>query len=401
MSSEPPGMSSELGGLRIAGEPASSMLADPDFTGTIIAHFATCAGPGRALACDDTSGEVTRLTAGCLELARNALDRRRTPTEADLAPVAEAAARWAEAGVALEAVLQLLHESVRMAWRRIAGEAGAPDTEHVRAAAELFGSVLGKITVAAAGAYEGVLALVVETPPASAPERRPQPSPPSTETPAFGGDTSLSFVVLAVHVSTEPDGQRRSTAHDRRLRAQIRAELTRACGPTTLSVLTPDGGTVLLPGTPARDRVDELVDRLSRAADLPVYAAAVPAAALDLAEASHQAHELLDLALRLRLPPGVHRIDELVFEYQVTRPGWGREGLADLLAPLARAPELLLTLETHIDTDLSRKQTALRLDVHPNTVDYRLRRIADLTGLDPSRQDGLRVLETALLSTRL
>ncbi|WP_278259376.1 helix-turn-helix domain-containing protein [Nocardioides convexus] len=37
------------------------------------------------------------------------------------------------------------------------------------------------------------------------------------------------------------------------------------------------------------------------------------------------------------------------------------------------------------------------MSVHPNTVDYRLRRVADLVGLDPWTADGLALLRAGLL----
>ena len=52
-------------------------------------------------------------------------------------------------------------------------------------------------------------------------------------------------------------------------------------------------------------------------------------------------------------------------------------------------------LDTHLHT------LAAALHVHPNTLDYRLRRIVELTGLDPSTTRGLQLLGAALASRRL
>jgi DNA-binding PucR family transcriptional regulator len=43
-----------------------------------------------------------------------------------------------------------------------------------------------------------------------------------------------------------------------------------------------------------------------------------------------------------------------------------------------------------------RRRTARRLALHPNTVDNRLARVAELTGLDPSTPRGVTLLVTAL-----
>uniref|UniRef100_UPI003F84E5CD helix-turn-helix domain-containing protein n=1 Tax=Actinosynnema sp. TaxID=1872144 RepID=UPI003F84E5CD len=58
------------------------------------------------------------------------------------------------------------------------------------------------------------------------------------------------------------------------------------------------------------------------------------------------------------------------------------------------------TLEVHLALDLDRRATAARLHLHPNTVDYRLRRIHRLTGLSPTRPQDCRSLAAALVARR-
>ncbi|MET9341736.1 helix-turn-helix domain-containing protein [Nonomuraea sp. NPDC003804] len=74
--------------------------------------------------------------------------------------------------------------------------------------------------------------------------------------------------------------------------------------------------------------------------------------------------------------------------------------LAALLAPLDAHPELLLTLETHLRHGRSRRATADALHLHPNTVDYRLRRVAALTGLDPADDGDVQRVGAALAARR-
>jgi DNA-binding PucR family transcriptional regulator len=61
-----------------------------------------------------------------------------------------------------------------------------------------------------------------------------------------------------------------------------------------------------------------------------------------------------------------------------------------------RAGALTQTLRAYAACDLNVARTAERLTVHPNTVHYRLSRIATLTGRDPRRFDDLAELLTAL-----
>jgi DNA-binding PucR family transcriptional regulator len=57
---------------------------------------------------------------------------------------------------------------------------------------------------------------------------------------------------------------------------------------------------------------------------------------------------------------------------------------------------LALTLRTYADCDMNVAQTAKRLTVHPNTVHYRLGRIATMSGYDPRRFADLAELLTAV-----
>ncbi|WP_425555937.1 PucR family transcriptional regulator [Kitasatospora nipponensis] len=94
--------------------------------------------------------------------------------------------------------------------------------------------------------------------------------------------------------------------------------------------------------------------------------------------------------------PGLYLLDDVLLEYQLSRPSPARDRLAALLAPLARRPELLDTLRTFLACGLDRRQAAARLQVHPNTVDYRLRRATELTGLDAARGADQLTLRAAL-----
>ncbi|MEU8589242.1 helix-turn-helix domain-containing protein [Streptomyces sp. NPDC048664] len=58
---------------------------------------------------------------------------------------------------------------------------------------------------------------------------------------------------------------------------------------------------------------------------------------------------------------------------------------------------LLRTLETYLSHDGSWTRTAAALDLHVNTVHYRIRRVEDLTGRDLSRLGDRLDLRTALL----
>jgi DNA-binding PucR family transcriptional regulator len=54
------------------------------------------------------------------------------------------------------------------------------------------------------------------------------------------------------------------------------------------------------------------------------------------------------------------------------------------------------TLATFVECDLDRRASAARLHIHPNTLDYRLRRIRELASLELDRPDDLALVSLAL-----
>jgi DNA-binding PucR family transcriptional regulator len=75
---------------------------------------------------------------------------------------------------------------------------------------------------------------------------------------------------------------------------------------------------------------------------------------------------------------------------------------AEVMRPLADAgPALTETLDAFLDSGGAIEACARKLFVHPNTVRYRLRRIADFTGRDPTVPRDAYVLRVASTVGRL
>jgi DNA-binding PucR family transcriptional regulator len=71
------------------------------------------------------------------------------------------------------------------------------------------------------------------------------------------------------------------------------------------------------------------------------------------------------------------------------------------IAPLAANDELRNTLEVYLEGGGSIESCARSLFVHPNTVRYRLRRVSEITALEPADPRDALVLRTAVIVGRL
>ncbi|KZM71254.1 PucR family transcriptional regulator [Nocardia terpenica] len=211
------------------------------------------------------------------------------------------------------------------------------------------------------------------------------------------------YSVLALRLrSAEPAAEVANLLTRRRIRL-LQQTLDRLSLTATLHTFDGAHGTVLLPGgEPGGVDVTELAAELAQRFGVDVLVAEIAGTAREsVPGAARQAAELAELARLLGRPTGGYRIDDLVLEYQLTRPGPARDRLAERIAPLLRSPHLVETLDAHLRHGADRKSAAAEMHVHPNTFSYRLRRIADLTGTDPGEPNGSRLLAAALTVHRL
>ena len=95
--------------------------------------------------------------------------------------------------------------------------------------------------------------------------------------------------------------------------------------------------------------------------------------------------------------------DELLPERSLSGDGHARRQLAsDVYGPLTMGDGVLLdTVSTYLDSGGSIEATARAMFIHPNTVRYRLKRVADLTGYSPANARDAFTLRVALTLGRL
>ncbi|MEV8328710.1 helix-turn-helix domain-containing protein [Kitasatospora sp. NPDC056731] len=373
---------------------------------------------------EQLTGEITRDTERRIRALAHAVRTGLPAPDEEFAAVREAAARRAEEGLPLDAVLLAHHLGLEVCWEFVTRHARDGDAADLLVLNRLLLDQLRQATTAAGAGYlderhptgdrrgaarQSLLtALLAGTPADEAAARAGLQLPPR-------------YAVLCLSVADHPDerapGVDPGIAGRRKLRRLV-AELDHRTRQSAITALTPSGGLVLVPlGPPPEARPERASGRpgmpaelpwqhlaatvaaAARAGGVPVLAAAAAAAPDEVPGAAALAYEVLDVARAFDRPPGLYRLDDVLLEYQLTRPSQARSRLAALLEPLADGGELLTTLRTHLAGGLNRRHTAGALHLHPNTVDYRLRRIAALTGLDPARPaDVLRI--TAAIAAR-
>ncbi|MFC9894690.1 PucR family transcriptional regulator [Nocardia sp. NPDC127579] len=213
-------------------------------------------------------------------------------------------------------------------------------------------------------------------------------------------DTPLSdrYTVVAVHT-----GPAMPAAADLVARRRIRiVHRTLDAATNGAALISFDGSTgiALLPThaeTGPDARIEGLAAELTAELGAPVYLAECAGVRRpELPRAAAEVTELATLARVLGRDPGVYRLDDLLLEYQLTRPGAARDRLAARIRPLLRTPHLLEALEAHLRFGADRKSASAHLHVHPNTLSYRLRRVGELTGIDPSEPGNSRLLAAAV-----
>ncbi|MGW0180608.1 PucR family transcriptional regulator [Nocardia sp. NPDC003345] len=388
--------------LEIAGMPAVKHLGrTPRLSQQLLDHLAGSgdAAPDVTMPCGVLRHDAAEVVAGCLDLVAAALQGR--SVSAVPTALATRIADWAAEGVALEAVQHATHLGFRFVLDLLAGRAGGADAQIMVAAGQRLAEVLDRVITGFTAAYLRELRAHTAARYAGAEALATALISGSTtaETARENGFRSAdSYSVLALALPDADSGPGGDRTEIRRRLRRVRAELCIG-GDMPPARLSEAGGTVLVPRSGSGDsEVAGLFERLRGAAREPLLATVVSARPDEVPDATRRAHELLDLAQRLHKPAGLYRMADLAVEYQITRPGPARRQLATALDPLHSQPELLQTLATHLANDRNRQVTARALYIHANTLDYRLRRIAHHTGLDPARADDLWHLQAALVA---
>ena len=343
-----------------------------------------------------------------VDLLMRSLRARRDPDRSDLTFARDAAARRVHQGIPLDGLLQAFRVGHRTLWQAIVDEA-APSRAGREAAIRLAGEAMEYIDLASthvAEAYlreSGQLAELIQ--------RRQRdllenllaghlPDEAETETLGLGLERDADFLVAVASL-------RESAEADDRALVQAATAIAGSIGSRALVVVRQEEVAAVVPvgrRSPSAVGVALDVARVSAEREHEIQMLiGVSGICRGLAEVGQrylEAHQ----ALRRSNPerPIVSLSELSPFEHLVasadrsTRTSIGLEATA--LTENGNGA-LMETLRTYLDSDLDIARTAEALYVHPNTVRYRLRRIADLTGLDAQRFSGqVELLTIARLS---
>lgn len=371
---------------------------------------------------EQLEGEILAILRANMSFFLDSLERGGRPDPDALAELKASAARRAEERVPLAAVLAAYHVGSSVAWEwlvRLAGDAPPDDpASHDNGGDELLAyapalmTYVQDVTTAVSDAY------VEERGTIAADEREARRAMLDAVLAGdfvgglaerLGQTPPPTYVAVALALgpsSDEVDADVEGAVAARRKVRRVEQFLAERGGAAAPYRIDARGGVALLPaaggGRAVASEIPALVEALGKAADAEVWAGFAWRGRLDrIPAAMAEAREVVRLAQEQGRAPGAYAIDDVLLEYLAATPGPGRDRLVRLLDPLVDGPDLVATIEAWFDADFSRRRAADILHVHPNTLDYRLKRVGELTGLDPATARGLQLLGAAVTARRV
>ncbi|WP_228794250.1 transcriptional regulator [Nocardia cyriacigeorgica] len=272
-------------------------------------------------------GDIAATVRHCLAEAVQQLHPHSGRPGAGAEAIAGAAARWAREGVALETVLGAYHEGIRQGLEFLADHATDDDAADGSAAQLLAGTqlmvqVLELVTVTASAAYLDEHRLVA---------REHQTAAQTLVSALLSGHgvgalarrtgiaVAPAYQVVALAIPPHPDeldaGIGAVSAGRRKLR-RVQAALAAPLGSRSLSLLSADGGTVLVPQDPASAfapspaMTGEVLEVVGEAAEVALTAVVISGPTQRIPELAGRAHDVLEHVRGAGHPAGLYRITE-------------------------------------------------------------------------------------------
>ncbi|WP_173265231.1 PucR family transcriptional regulator [Streptomyces pacificus] len=149
---------------------------------------------------------------------------------------------------------------------------------------------------------------------------------------------------------------------------------------------------------PAPDHLPDVVQDFARALGRPCAVGTATAPLPELSDALDRARRISRAAPLHRAPSRLrpHTLADVFVELAVADVPFVDDWIRTVARRLETGPDLLGTLDAYYGHDMHRGATASALNVHTRTLDYRLRRVRELTGIDPGSTRGVRTLSAVV-----
>lgn len=341
--------------------------------------------------------DVQQSVAHNVRMWFNALLSGHPPSDKELEPLISFGRRRVHQGLSLQSLLQAFRTGSRVLWDVLLEEAGSNEEIHRELLFKvspyiLFHFDLMGRTIGQAHAEEQQkrarwrdrlqheLCGVIFSHPDDAESFR-------EHTLALGLDANATHLAVALRLAAHP---RERITPEAGL-DKMMASASRVIGMQRDGVLhTLRNGHVLLwVPLPAGEPASEAERRLAALAEtLPLAAQDIIAVGIGLPDSgargwrrsAEQALRALDLGLRLEPTRAVHRYLEVALDDALSSSDNVVRFFESLMERLAPEPHLLKTLQAFFEFRQHRKAVAGALNIHPNTLSYRLERIETLLG---------------------
>jgi hypothetical protein len=333
------------------------------------------------------TGQIFEVSLRNVELFFRSVTDGVEPSEEELVALRASARNRASEGMPLEDLLHAYRVGGRLGWRALLLAAEGPEEQRaLLGAAELLMRYVDQVSAAVAQTYlherqhlvseeerllRGLLEALLRDQPAST-EMRAAAS-------RIGFPIERRYRAFVTTLAGAPAHSHAGTA------AALRAR-------GVLALTEGDRVAGLAPPSASSDLIAE--PRL-------LFGLAPPAPCDELADLLDELRVLVELGRRKGMT-GEIAPEAFLTELLLARsPRLARLARQRVLGPLenhrdSRSADLVATLATFVECELDRRGAAARLHVHPNTLDYRLRRISDLTGLELGRPEDITTVTLAL-----
>lgn len=140
------------------------------------------------------------------------------------------------------------------------------------------------------------------------------------------------------------------------------------------------------------ERVLALVRRAATELDQPCAVGVATGRTGELADPLELARQISRVTPPAEVPPELSTIADRFVELSVARMPRVDAWLRTVARALAAGPDLIRTLDAYYRASMSRVDAANLLRIHARTLDYRLQRVYELTGLRATSPRGIRIL---------